>query len=196
MTATKTSFIQPLGFLITAITAIAFGALYLGKVTVDTYPIMACWLLAGGGGLLATVFLADKGDEQSDRIVFLVFGLFFMIAPALAMGVKYALMKAGLPYDSRIEGYNWLVVAAFFTLSLTVQARGHLLKLVFTALLTVALWLLGIVNIQLAMKETLAPVIGWLFMAAGLVGVYIAGALFTVGPDGKGVLPLPGPLVK
>jgi uncharacterized protein len=191
----RTSDLSSLGFISLAVACLTFGALYLNKVTVEAFPIMACWLVAGA----ALLFFAAKGSGIADgyvRVLFLLFAAFFLLAPALGLGLKYALMKAGLPYDSRVEAFGWLVAAAFLTLSIPLTLRCHALLGLMLLLLTVVFWLLFIVNLYLATRETLAAMIGWLFMIAGVLGVYIGSATAVNQAGGRTILPLPGTLIK
>ena len=86
--------LSPLGFVCLAVACLTFGALYLNKVTVEAFPIMACWLFVGGVALV----IVARGNHVADgylRMLFLLFAAFFLLAPALGLALKYGLMKAG-----------------------------------------------------------------------------------------------------
>jgi succinate-acetate transporter protein len=187
--------LSSLGYISLAVACLTFGALYLNKITVEAFPIMACWLIAGA----VLLFAIAKGNGTEDgyvRVLFFLFAAFLFLAPALGMGLKYALMKAGLPYDSRVEGFGWLAAAAFLTLSLPLTLRCHALLGLMLLLLTVVLWLLFVANYYLATRETLAAAIGWLFMITGVLGIYIGSATVVNQVGGRIILPLPGAMIK
>ncbi len=187
---------NPLGMAVIALACFVFGALYLGKVTVDSFPILACWLVATGIVPLILGFMEMRKRNLVLGNFFLFFAAFFILAMGLGMGVKYWLIKGRLPFDSRIEGYGLLAGALFLTIITPSFRKGSVLILLFIVLMDLSLWSMAGLNMGLLRLATFKPIAGWLLMTGGVLGIYIAGAITLNHVFRRTVLPMPGSLAE
>lgn len=112
----KTGWANPLpaGLVALAVACFSFYALLSGAVDHSATPLLGCWLI-GGFVIQLTVAIIDlKCGNVSGGNAFLFFSAFFMLVGGMEMLIKPILDGHTIAYDSRIDGYAWMVLT--FTL--------------------------------------------------------------------------------
>jgi hypothetical protein len=98
-----------------------------------------------------------------------------------------------------VEGWCWMAGAAFLTAVTPAYAKGNLFIFILVLLIDVVLWLIVGCDTMWytigGIKQTKA-IIGYLLIASGWIGVYLAGAVVCNTVYGKPVYFVPKPLVK
>ena len=188
----------PAAFAALAIACFAFFAILTGKVSHDAAPIVACWLVGGAVVQLIAGVIELKDKNISAGNLMLFFGSFFMLVAALSMGAKYGLHAAGLPFDSRVEGWCWL--AGWFFLIMLTPCYLKAPRLLFWALIMadIAIFCIAMIDLKLTVLplHLMATVAGWLVLGVGLLALYLGGAVAINTTFGKPIIPTTTPYVK
>ena len=99
--------------------------------------------------------------------------------------------------DAYIEGWMWMAGAGFLTVVTPAYAKGNLFIFILVVLIDICLWLIvGIDTGWFGDPKTTRPIVGWLLIISGWIGVYLAGATVCNTVYGKPVFFVPKPLVK
>ncbi|MDL2274555.1 GPR1/FUN34/YaaH family transporter [Desulfosarcina sp. OttesenSCG-928-G10] len=187
----------PAGLGALAMACFCFYALLSGKVTPDARPILACWMVGGGIVQLATGLIELKDHNLTGGNVFTFFAAFFMFATALSLATKYGLAQAGLPMDTRIEGWGWLAGTGFLIAMTPNYLKSTKLLFLIAILLDVVLICITVVDLQLDVNAALfANVAAWSCMVAGWIAIYLVAAVSINANFGRMILPIPSPIVK
>ena len=198
MSVQEHSFANPggAGLAALAVACFGFGAMFLGFVSHDALPILACWLFGGFVVQIVCAVIELKDHNPSGGNVFLFFSAFFMLVAAISCATKYGLHQAGLPFDTRIEGWGWLAGAIFLTLATPAYLKSTKLLFIAFIFIDVALWGIVAMDLKIGNPHIFAPIVGWILIGVGFVGAYLSGAITTNLTLGKSVLPIPGPFIK
>jgi len=231
----------PAGLAALAVACFGFGAVFLGKVDISGYPLLAAWLVGGGIVQYTGSVMELKDHNITGGNVFLFFSAFFMFAAALSVFAKWysisfifapkaakeamdaamaaagvadvkmltpdqlAAAKAGIGKAVgamvakmvHIEGWTWMAGAAFLTLVTPAYAKSNAFLFIAVILVDIALWcIVGLDSGWYGTPATLKPIVGWLLVIVGWIGVYLAGAVLCNTVYGKPVFFIPKPLVK
>ena len=187
----------PSGLGALAVACFCFFAVFSGYVTPAAAPVLACWMIGGGIVQLITGIIELKDHNLPGGNVFTFFAAFFMFTTALSLVTKYALTQAGLPIDTRIEGWGWMAGAAFLIAMTPNYLKSSKLLFLIVVLVDIALICITIIDLKLDVdRATLAPIAAWTLFTAGWIAVYLAGAISINTTFGRVVLPIPGPIVK
>jgi len=181
----------PAGLVALAVACFSFFALLNGFVEKSAMPLVGCWLL-GGFAVQVIVGLLDlKGGNHVGGNTFLFFSAFFMLTGGLEMFVKYRALLAGMPADTRIDGYAWLAltVAVFLWTPAFFKPFG-LLSLVVAAL-DVALPFIVLVDLKV-LPAAFSKVSAYALLAAGVIALYLGAAQIVNTAFGKTVYPVIG----
>lgn len=211
MSATQPSFATPIpaGLGALAVACFAFGAVYLEKVTLAGYPLLAAWLIGGGIVQIVTGLIELKDKNVTAGNVFLFFSAFFMFSAALSVFAKFVmvfLVKNGMFSElldlktyKVVEGYCWIGGALFITVIIPsyIKAAPRPLTLMII-LLTVCLWLIAGLDLQLIEdpNKFWHHCVGYLVITSGLIAIYIVGAVCNNSVFGKELIPLFVPSIK
>ena len=184
----------PAGLGALAVACFGFGAVFLGKVGLGGLPLLAAWLV-GGGIVQFTVSVMELKDHNlTGGNVFLFFSAFFMFGAALSVFAKYMLLAGGNTPLPHVEGWCWMAGAGFLTIVTPAYLKGTRLLFFIVVLIDIVLWLITFLDLGIA-PASFRPVVGYLLIAAGSIGIYTAGAVVNNSAFGRSVLPIPGPLV-
>jgi len=206
----------PAGLAALAVACFGFGAVFLGLLKPGGMPILAAWLVGGGIVQFTTAAIELKDHNITGGNVFLFFSAFFMFGAALSVLSKFFLLVgsgalippaalaagtapiAWFPKpDAYIEGWTWMAGAAFLTLVTPAYARSNAFLFFAVVMIDVALWLIvGIDSGWYGDPKVTKPIVGYLLIAAGWIGVYLAGATVCNTVYGKPLYYVPKPLVK
>lgn len=204
--STNETFISPApaGLAALAVACFGFGAVFLGKVSLAGYPLLAAWLIGGGIVQYTTAVMELKNHNITGGNVFLFFAAFFMFGAALSVLAKFTLVllvQTGLVDGvllnlgtyKIVEGWCWMAGAAFLTIvtpSYIKTAPRPLLGIVL--LIDVALWLITFLDMQVIADpdKTWHKVVAYLLFASGALGIYVAGAVVNNTIFGRAVMPM------
>lgn len=79
----------PAGLAALAVACFGFGAVFLGKVDISGFPLLAAWLIGGGIVQYTTAVMELKDHNITGGNVFLFFSAFFMFGAALSVFAKW-----------------------------------------------------------------------------------------------------------
>ncbi|MCL1952280.1 MAG: GPR1/FUN34/YaaH family transporter [Oscillospiraceae bacterium] len=179
----------PAGLVALAVACFCFFALLNGFVEKSAMPLVGCWLF-GGFAVQVVVGLLDlKGGNHAGGNTFLFFSAFFMLVGGLEMFVKYSAITAGMPPDTRIDGYAWLAltIAVYLWTPAFFKPFG-LLSLVVVAL-DAALPFIFLVDLQV-LPPRFSPVAGYALLVAGAIALYLGAAQVVNTAFGRKVYPV------
>ncbi|SMC72646.1 hypothetical protein SAMN02746065_108116 [Desulfocicer vacuolatum DSM 3385] len=212
MSTTQPSFANPLpaGLGSLAVACFAFGAVYLGKVTLAGYPLLAAWLIGGGIVQVITAGIELKNKNITAGNVFLFFSAFFMFSASLSVLAKFAMIlfvKNGtVPAElfdfstyKIIEGYCWIGGASFITIIIPSYLKSAPRPLtLMVVLLTICLWIIAALDLQLISDadKFWHHCVGYLAIISGFLAIYIVGAVCNNTVFEREVMPLFVPVVK
>lgn len=187
----------PAGLAALAVACFGFGAVFLGRVVPEGLPLLAAWLIGGGVVQYTTAVMELKDHNITGGNVFLFFSAFFMFAAALSVFGKFMMIKFGMKPATYVEGWCWMAGAAFLTLVTPAYLKGNKIIFFLVVFVDVVLWLIVFLDLGLAPDPVLFKnLVAWLLIAAGWMGIYIAGAVVCNTVFGKAIIPLPAPFVK
>lgn len=180
----------PAGLVALAVACACFFALLTGRVESSALPLIACWLLGGFVVQLIVGILDLKRQNDTGGNTFLFFSAFFMLVGGLEMLLKYDAITAGIPLDSRIDGYAWSVLAIILLLWTPAFFKSFSLLSVIVILLDVALPFIALTDLGLLAKG-FEQISAWALLASGVVAVYLCSAQVVNQAYGRVVYPLP-----
>jgi len=187
----------PAGLAALAVACFGFGAVFLGRVVPEGLPLLAAWLIGGGVVQYTTAVMELKDHNITGGNVFLFFSAFFMFAAALSVFGKFMMIKFGMKPAAYVEGWCWMAGAAFLTIVTPAYLKGNKIIFFLVLFVDVVLWLIVFLDMGLAPDPVLfKSIVAWLLIAAGWMGIYIAGAVLCNTVFGKAIIPLPAPFVK
>jgi len=186
----------PAGLVALAMACFTFFALLTGKVSGTAAPVLACWMIGGGLIQYGTGWMELRNGVTKGGNVFFMFGAFFMFVTALSLFTKYMLTQKGMPIDPRVEGWAWLAA----TIGLILWTPAYMKnspKLLFFAvvLIDIALICISFMDMGVAPKATYAPIAAWTLLLAGIIGLYLSGAIMLNTEFGRVVLPTTTPMI-
>jgi succinate-acetate transporter protein len=187
----------PAGLAALAVACFGFGAVFLGRVVPEGLPLLAAWLIGGCLVQYTTAVVELKDHNITGGNVFLFFAAFFMLAAALSVLGKFMMIKFGMKPAPYVEGWCWMAGAAFLTIVTPAYLKGNKIIFFVVVLVDICLWLIVTLDMGIAPDPALfKEIVGWLLIAAGWGGIYIAGGVLCNTVFGKPVIPLPAPFVK
>jgi succinate-acetate transporter protein len=124
-------------------------------------------------------------------------------APAAGAAAAAPVVAAAAPVfwfpkpDAYVEGWCWMAGAGFLTVVTPAYAKGNALIFLLVVMLDIVLWLIvGIDTGWYGDPKMTRPIVGYLLIASGWIGVYLAGATVCNTVYGKPIYFVPKPLVK
>jgi len=186
----------PAGLGALAVACFGFAAVFLGLVKVEGLPILFAWLVGGGLVQYTTAVMELKDHNITGGNVFLFFSAFFMFGASLSVLSKFFMIKFGMAPHAYVEGWTWMAGAGFLTAVTPAYAKSNLLLFFLVVILDIALWF--IVGLDLGKIDPAIgkPVVGWILVVSGWIGVYLAGAVVCNTVYGRAIYPVPKPLIK
>ncbi|MCX5827732.1 MAG: hypothetical protein NTV58_07000 [Deltaproteobacteria bacterium] len=79
----------PAGLAALAVACFGFGAVFMGKVDISGFPLLAAWLIGGCLVQYTTAVMELKDHNLTGGNVFMFFSAFFMLAAALSVFFKW-----------------------------------------------------------------------------------------------------------
>jgi len=83
----------PAGLAALAVACFGFGAVFLGKVDLSGFPLLAAWLIGGCLVQYTTAVMELKDHNLTGGNVFLFFSAFFMLAAAISVFAKWYMIN-------------------------------------------------------------------------------------------------------
>ncbi|MDD5169840.1 MAG: GPR1/FUN34/YaaH family transporter [Syntrophales bacterium] len=192
------SFVTPgpaaLGAYVVAV--FGFGAVFLGKISVNGLPLLAAWLVGGGVIQLTAGIMELKDHNVTGGNVFLYFSGFFMFAAALSVLAKFLMIQHGLKPDVIIEGWCWMAGTGFLVAMTPAYSRANAALFFLVVLVDVALALIALLDLGIADPAICKPIVGYLLITTGCIALYLIMGVATNTAFGKAIIPIPKPLVK
>ncbi len=185
----------PAGLGALAVACFGFGAVFLGKVGLGGLPLLAAWLIGGGIVQFTVAVMELKDHNLTGGNVFLFFSAFFMFGASLSVFAKFVMLSSGMTPLSMVEGWCWLAGAGFLTIVTPAYLKGTKLLFFIVILIDIILWLITFIDMGI-LGASFKPVVGYLLIAAGSIGIYTAGAVVNNSVFGKTILPMPGPFIE
>jgi hypothetical protein len=186
----------PAGLGALAVACFGFAAVFLGWVKAEGLPILFAWLV-GGGVVQYTVAVMELKDHNiTGGNVFLFFSAFFMFGASLSVLSKFLMIKFGMAPHVYVEGWTWMAGAGFLTAVTPAYLKANKLIFLLVIMIDIVLWC--IVGLDLGKMDPAVgkPIVGWLLVASGWIGVYVAGAVVCNTVFGRVIYPIPAPFVK
>ncbi|MDQ5987331.1 MAG: hypothetical protein CSYNP_03071 [Syntrophus sp. SKADARSKE-3] len=147
-------------------------------------------LLAGAGALIAKPAVAAAVNTAAAA-------LGTAVAPAAPVVPAAAPVFMFPKPDAYVEGWMWMAGAGFLTAVTPGYAKGNLLIFILVLCIDVVLWLIvGVDTGWFGNPAVTKPIIGYLLIVSGWIGIYLAGATVCNTVYGKPVYWVPKPLVK
>jgi succinate-acetate transporter protein len=187
----------PAGLAALAVACFGFGAVFLGKVSVEGLPLLFAWLMGGCLVQYTTAVMELKDHNITGGNVFLFFSAFFMLAAALSVISKFFMIKFGMKPAVAVEGWMWMAGASFLTAVTPAYAKNTALIFVLVLIVDVVLWMIvGVDTGWFGDPTVFKPIIGWALVVCGFMGVYLSGAVVCNTVYGKAIYFVPGPVIK
>lgn len=186
----------PAGLAALAVACFGFGAVFLGMVKPEGFPILFAWLVGGGIVQYTTAVMELKDHNITGGNVFLFFSAFFMFGASFSTLSKFLMIKFGMAPHVVVEGWTWMAGAGFLTIVTPAYLKGNKLIFLLVVLIDIVLWC--IVGLDLGKMDPAIgrPIVGYLLIASGWIGIYMAGAIVCNTVFGRVIYPLPAPFVK
>ncbi len=185
----------PAGLGALAVACFGFGAVFLGKVGLGGLPLLAAWLIGGGIVQFTVAVMELKDKNLTGGNVFLFFSAFFMFGASLSVFAKFVMLTKGITPLTMVEGWCWLAGAGFLTIVTPAYLKGTKLLFFIVVLIDIILWLITFIDMGI-LAASFKPLVGYLLIIAGSIGIYTAGAVVNNNVYGKTILPVPGPFIK
>lgn len=186
----------PAGLAALAVACFGFAAVFLGKVGLGGLPLLAAWLVGGGIVQLSTAWIELKDHNITGGNVFLFFSAFFMFAAALSVFAKFMLLTNEIKPLSYVEGWCWMAGAGFLTVVTPAYFKSPKPMGILVVMVDVVLWSIVFLDLGIADPKIFKPIVAYLLIIAGWIGIYMAGAIVCNTVYGKTVFPIPGPFIK
>ena len=179
----------PAGLVALALACFCFFGLLTGKIQGSGSVLVGCWLIGGFVIQLVVALIDLKSSNMTGGNTFLYFSAFFMLVSGSEMIVKTICAANNIVVDGTADGWAWLTLTlvvylwapAFFktpnVLSLIVVALG--ISLPFITLKDFGI-----------LAKSLYVIPAWGLLIAGILGIYLSGALIINNTYGKTVLPI------
>lgn len=189
----------PAGLGALSVACFGFGAVFLGQVGLGGLPLLFAWLIGGGVVQYTAAVIELKDKNITGGNVFLFFAAFFMFGAALSVLMKF-LMLSGFFGEikplSVVEGWCWMAGAGFLTAVTPAYLKSAPAPMALLVVaLDVVLWMIVLLDLGLV-GASLKPVVGYMLIGSGWLGIYILAAIVNNTVFGRTVLPFPGPIFK
>ena len=175
----------PAGLVAVAVACFCYFGLLNGHVDGTAAPLIGCWLLGAFVVQLIVGLVGFKSGDVPGGNLFLVFAAFFMLTGCIAMFVT----SSGAALDARIDGWAWLAIALALLLWTPAFLKPFGLLSVIVLSLDVALPFLAVINLGY-LPASLLFIPGYALLVAGLIALYVSGAIVVNTALGKDLYPL------
>jgi len=187
----------PAGLGALAVACFGFSAVFLGNVALEGLPLLAAWLVGAGIVQYTAGAIELKDHNITGGNVFTFFAAFFCFGAALSVFAKFMMIKFGMKPAIYVEGWCWLAGASFLTLLTPAYAKSNFFLFLLVICIDILLWIIvGLDTGWYGDPAIFKPVVAYLLIASGCLGLYLAGAIVCNTVYGKPIFFVPGPLVK
>lgn len=188
-------FATPLPAGLGALGIACFGlfALFSGRVTHESAPILAAWFLGGFVVQLVTAIIEFRDQSVAGGNVFLVFACFFMLAGVASLGSEYFLGAFKMPLDASIKAWLWLPAGLWLAIMLPCFLKSP--SVLFILGVVVELIVVSLVAIYFKFAPAFFVKLAvWSSLISGILAIYLSGAIAINATFGKVILPVGSPL--
>jgi len=180
---------SPAGLVAYAVACFCFFAVFTGKVEASALPLLGCWLV-GGFTIQIVVGIVDlKNRNIAGGNLFLFFSGFFMLTGGLEMFLKYNAIADGVPIDTRLDGYAWLVLFIIVVMWTPAFCKKFNLLSVVVIVLDVALPLIAFADMGAIPKSPALEIAAYCLLISGSIGIYVSSAIVVNTTFGKKIYP-------
>jgi succinate-acetate transporter protein len=177
----------PAGLVALSIACFGFFALLSGLVNPSAMPLLGLWLIGGFVVQIVVAIIDLKLGNTTGGNTFLFFSAFFMLVGGLGMLLKYDMTQNGIPFDSRIDGYAWIVLTISLLLWTPAFLKGTLIPIVI--MLDFSLPFITLIDLGL-IEKTLSYIPAYSLLVVGIYAMYVAAAIVVNESFGKTVYPI------
>lgn len=186
----------PAGLGTLAMACFGFGALLSGKVTHDVAPVLAAWLVGGFFVQIVVAIIEFRDKNLPGANVFLIFSCMFMLTGALSLSAKYFLHQAGMAFDASIEGWLWLAISLWFYILLPCVLKSPKILFIIGVLICIALACIVCLDFGIVGgRAAIAKIGAYSLFGAGILAIYLAGAIAINTHFEKQLLPVTAPFI-
>jgi len=158
--------------------------------------LLSAWLIGGGIVQYTTAVMELKDHNIVGGNVFLFFSAFFMFAAALSVFAKFMLITFSLKPLAYVEGWCWMAGAGFLTAVTPAYFKSNKAIAILVILIDIVLWIIVTLDLGISDPATWKPIVGYLLIISGWIGIYLAGAVVCNTVYGKSIYPVPSPFIK
>ena len=179
----------PAGLVALAVACFCFFGLLTGSVEKSAMPLVGCWLIGGFVVQLIVGLLDLKGGNYAGGNTFLFFSAFFMLVGGIEMFVKYSGISSGMPVDTRIDGFAWLVLTLVVYLWIPAFLKPFSLLSLVVLALAAALPFITLLDLQV-LPASYSFIPAYALLVSGLIAIYLSAALVVNTTLGKKIYPV------
>jgi len=179
----------PAGLVALAVACICFFALLNGFVQPSAMKLAGCWLIGGFVIQLIVGLLDLKGGNHAGGNTFLFFSAFFMLVGGMEMFVKYNGLASGMPVDSRIDGYAWIVLTLVLYLWTPAFLKSFGLLSLIVLAIDAALPFIALVDLKI-LPPSFSVIPAYALLTAAILAIYLSAALVVNTAYGRKVYPV------
>jgi succinate-acetate transporter protein len=178
----------PAGLVALAVACFCFFAMLNGFVERTALPIIGCWLFGGFAVQVVVALLDLKSGNMTGGNTFLFFSAFFMLVGGMEMFAKYNGIVAGVPLDSRIDGYAWLALTIALLLWTPAFLKTFSLLSLIVLALDVSLPFITLIDLKV-LPASLSVVPAYGLLVAALFALYLSATIIVNSAYGKKIYP-------
>jgi succinate-acetate transporter protein len=178
----------PAGLVALAIACFCFFALLTKQVDGSAIILVGCWLLGGFVIQFAVAILDLKNGNMAGGNTFLYFSAFFMLVGGSEMIVKAICLANKVAFDSRVDGWAWLVLSLVVILWTPAFFKIPSVLTLIVLALDFSVPFIALKDLKI-ISEYYSAFAGWGLLIAGILGIYLGSAMITNNAYGKVILP-------
>lgn len=185
----------PAGLVALAVACFTFFALYTGRVTGASLPLLGIWLLGGFIIQITVAIIELREGVLLGGNVFLFFSAFFMFVTGTECLFKFWMSTKGIAIDPRIDGWAWIVLAVSLLLWTPGYFKAPLVMGLLVISLDVAVPIIALKDLGI-LGHTGGFIAGIFLLISGILAIYMAAGTILNSVFGKQVLPVGPPIIK
>ncbi len=179
----------PAGLVALAVACFCFFALLSGKVQGSATILIGCWLIGGFVVQLVVALIDLKNGNMTGGNTFLYFSAFFMLVSGSEMIVKTICAAHNIAFDGTADGWAWFALTLVVMLWTPAFFKVPNVLTLIVLCLDFALPFVTLKDMGI-LSSTLYVIPAWCFLAAGVLGIYLSGAMIVNNTFEKTVLPI------
>jgi len=179
----------PAGLVSFAVACFGFFATLTGKVEASASVLLGIWLLGGFIIQIIVALLDLKSGNIAGGNTFLFFSGFFMFVGGTGMITKFFFAMKGIPIDTRIDGWAWIVLTVVLILWTPSFFKGPLTLAIIIIITNLASPFITLIDLKI-LPHDFAFIPGYILLIAGIIAIYLSTALVINGTYGRTILPI------